>query len=66
MTIAIPAVTLPGAGTSQDMSGHLPASSLLVIMSRPVAPDPCSTMSSGPGVPGAPRAPGVCGPRTSQ
>ena len=38
MTVAIPAVTLPGAGTSQDMTGHLPTSGLLVIMSRPVAP----------------------------
>ena len=40
MTVAIPAVTLPGAGTSQDMTGHLPTSGLLVIMSRPVAPAP--------------------------
>jgi Protein of unknown function (DUF2637) len=40
MTVAIPAVTLPGAGTSPDMTGHLPTSGLLVIMSRPVAPAP--------------------------
>ena len=40
MTVAIPAVTLPGAGTGQDMTGHLPTSGLLVIMSRPVAPAP--------------------------
>ena len=40
MTVAIPAVTLPGAGTSQDITGHLPTSGLLVIMSRPVAPAP--------------------------
>jgi hypothetical protein len=40
MTVAIPAVTLPGTGTSQDMTGRLPASGLLVIMSRPAAPVP--------------------------
>jgi hypothetical protein len=40
MIVAIPAVTLPGTGTSQDMTGRLPTSSLLVIMSRPAAPVP--------------------------
>ena len=40
MTVAIPAVTLPGAGTGRDMTGHRPASGLLVIMARPVAPAP--------------------------
>src|SRR5262245_22219241 len=35
MTIAIPAVTFPGAGTGRDMTGHRPAPGLLVIMSRP-------------------------------
>ena len=38
MTVAIPAVTLPGAGTSRDMTGHLPTSGLLVIISRSAAP----------------------------
>ena len=40
MTVAIPAVTFPGAGTGRDMTGHRPASGLLVIMARPVAPPP--------------------------
>ncbi len=53
MTVAIPAVSLPGAGTSQDMTGHLPTSDLLVIMASPVAPAP------GPGShPAPPRWPG--------
>jgi hypothetical protein len=40
MTVAIPAVTFPNAGTSRDTTGHRPASGLLVIMARPVAPPP--------------------------
>ncbi len=39
MTVAIPAVTFPGAGTGRDITGH-PASGLLVIMAGPVAPAP--------------------------
>ena len=53
MTVAIPAVTLPGAGTGRDITGHLPASGLLLIMSGPAAPAP------GPGSQLAPpRSPG--------
>jgi hypothetical protein len=40
MTVAIPGVTLPGAGTGRDLTGQLPASGLLLIMSGPVAPAP--------------------------
>jgi Protein of unknown function (DUF2637) len=40
MTIAIPAVTFPSARTGRDMTGHPPASGLLVIMGRPAAPTP--------------------------
>jgi Protein of unknown function (DUF2637) len=40
MTVAIPAVTLPCAGTGRDITGHPPASGLLVIMSGPVVPAP--------------------------
>jgi hypothetical protein len=40
MTVAIPAVTFPGGGTGRDMTGHRPASGLLVIMARPVEPAP--------------------------
>jgi len=40
MTVAIPAVTFPGGGTGRDMTGHRPASGLLVIMASPVAPVP--------------------------
>ena len=40
MTVAIPAVTFPGGGTGRDTTGHHPASGLLVIMARPVAPAP--------------------------
>jgi len=40
MTVAIPAVTFPNAGTGRDMTGHRPASGLLVIMARPVTPTP--------------------------
>ena len=40
MTVAIPAVTLPGAGTGRDITGHPPTSGLLLIMSGPVAPAP--------------------------
>jgi hypothetical protein len=42
MTVAIPAVTFPSAGTGRDITGHGPASSLLVIMAGPVAPPPGS------------------------
>jgi hypothetical protein len=40
MTVAIPAVTFPGGGTGREMTGHRPASGLLVIMAGPVAPAP--------------------------
>ena len=40
MTVAIPAVTFPGARTGPDMTGHRPASGLLVIMAGPVTPPP--------------------------
>jgi hypothetical protein len=40
MTLAIPAVTFPGARTGRDITGHAPASGLLVIMAGPVAPPP--------------------------
>src|SRR4249919_2773753 len=40
MTVAIPAVTFPSARTGRDMTGHRPASGLLVIMARPAAPPP--------------------------
>ena len=40
MTVAIPAVTFPGAGTGRDTTGHRPAAGLLVIMARPAAPAP--------------------------
>ena len=40
MTVAIPAVTFPSARTGRDMTGHRPASCLLVIMAGPVAPPP--------------------------
>ena len=40
MTVAIPAVTFPGARTGRDMTGHRPASGLLVIMAGPVTPPP--------------------------
>ena len=40
MTVAIPAVTFPGARTGRDMTGHRPASGLLVIMAGPVSPPP--------------------------
>src|SRR5690349_2677295 len=40
MTVAIPAVTFPSAGTSRAMTGHLPASGLLVIMAGPATPAP--------------------------
>jgi hypothetical protein len=35
MTIAIPAVPFPAAGTGQDITGHPPAPGLLVIMAGP-------------------------------
>jgi len=40
MTLAIPAVTFPSARTGRDITGHAPASGLLVIMAGPVAPPP--------------------------
>ncbi len=53
MTVAIPAVTLPGAGTGRDLTGHPLTPGLLVIMARPAAPTP------GPGrQPAPPRWPG--------
>ena len=42
MTVAIPAVTFPGARTGRDMTGQRPASGLLVIMAGPVVPPPGS------------------------
>ncbi len=42
MTLAIPAVTFPSAGTGRDITGHAPASGLLVIMAGPVGPPPGS------------------------
>ena len=53
MTVAIPAFTFPSVGTGRDLTGHPPASGLLVIMAGPVAP------ASGPGSqPVPPRWPG--------
>jgi len=40
MTVAIPAITLPCAGTGRDTTGHPPASGLLVIMSGQAVPAP--------------------------
>ena len=40
MTVAIPAVTFPSVGTGRDLTGHPPASGLLMIMAGPVAPAP--------------------------
>jgi hypothetical protein len=40
MTVAIPAVTFPSTGTSRAMTGHPPASGLLVIMAGPATPAP--------------------------
>jgi hypothetical protein len=52
MTVAIPAVTLPGAGPGPEIIGHSRASGLVVIMSGPAAPAP------GPGrQPAPPRWP---------
>ena len=48
MTVAIPDVTLPGAGAGRDITGHLPASGLLLIMAGPATPAP------GPGSQPAP------------
>jgi hypothetical protein len=40
MTIAVPVVTFPCAGTGRDITGHPPTYGLLLIMSRPVVPAP--------------------------
>ena len=40
MTVAIPAVTFPSAGTRRAIAGHPPASGLLVIMAGPATPAP--------------------------
>jgi hypothetical protein len=40
MTVAIPAVTFPSAGTGRPMTAHPPASGLLVIMAGPATPAP--------------------------
>jgi len=40
MTVAIPAATFPSAGTRRAMTGHSPASGLLVIMAGPATPAP--------------------------
>ena len=40
MTVAIPAVTLSGAGTGQDITARPPAPGLLVVMAGPAAPVP--------------------------
>ena len=40
MTVAIPAVTFPSAGTGRTTTGHPPASGLLVIMAGPATPAP--------------------------
>ena len=53
MTVAIPAVTFPGAGAGRDLTGHPPTPGLLVIMARPAAPAPGPGRQSGP-----PRWPG--------
>jgi hypothetical protein len=53
MTVAIPAVTLPGAGTGRDITGHLPASGLLLIMAGPATPAPGP--GSQPAPPGRPK-----------
>jgi Protein of unknown function (DUF2637) len=53
MTVAIPAVTLPGAGSGRDITGHLPASGLLLIMAGPAAPAPGHGRQPAP--PGRPR-----------
>jgi hypothetical protein len=53
MTVAIPAVTFPGARTSRNSTGHPLTSGLLLIVSGPPAPSP------GPGSqPAPPRWPG--------
>jgi hypothetical protein len=48
MTVAIPAVSLPGAGTSRDITGYPAASGLLLIKSGPAAPAPGSGRQSSP------------------
>jgi hypothetical protein len=53
MTVAIPPVTLPGAGTGRNITGPRPASGLLLIMSGPAAPAPGSGSQPAP-----PRWPG--------
>jgi hypothetical protein len=53
MTVAIPAVTCPGPGTGRDITGHPPASGLLVVMAGPAAPAPGPGRQPGP--PGWPK-----------
>jgi len=53
MTVAIPAITLPCAGTGRDLTGHPPTPGLLVIMARPAAPAPSPGRQPAP-----PRRPG--------
>ena len=57
MTISIPLVTLPDAGTGRDITGRLPAPGLRLALSRPavlalVSP---TSRSSQPAPPGRPR-----------
>jgi len=56
MTVVIPAVTFPSAGTGRAMTGRPLASGLLVIMAGPATPAP------GPG--GRPAPPGWAGDRS--
>ena len=59
MTVAIPSVTFPSAGTGRDITGHLPASGLLLIMAGPAAPVPAPAAS--PPLPDGPRTVPGCG-----
>jgi hypothetical protein len=52
MTVPIPAVSLPGAGTGRDLTGRPLTSGLLLIVSRPATPAPGP--GSQPGPPGWP------------
>ncbi len=57
MTISIPLVTLPDAGTGQDITGRLPAPGLRLALSRPAVLALVSPTSRGsqPAPPGRPR-----------